>query len=121
MDIENNLLFCGDTLFSLGCGRLFEGTAVQMFDSINKIKAKCNADTIIFCAHEYTLNNAKFAMHIEPNNVALQKKYKHVKRQRAIHEWTVPCKFGDELETNPFLRTKSAEIRSNLGMDEHAS
>merc|ERR1712129_372288 len=120
MDFENNLLFCGDSLFSLGCGRLFEGTPAQMFESLNKIKGKCNNDTIIFCAHEYTLNNAKFAMYIEPNNVALQRKYKNIQMQRNVNEWTVPCKFGDELATNPFLRTKSAEIRSNLGMDEHA-
>ena len=121
IDYENNLIFCGDTLFSLGCGRLFEGTAAQIFESFNKIKAKCNENTIVFCAHEYTLSNARFAMSIEPNNAELQRKFKNLQVQRANNEWTVPCKFGDELETNPFLRTHSEEIRSNLGFDEHAS
>eukprot|EP01084_Bolivina_argentea_P196776 337315_1 len=121
IDYNNNILFCGDTLFAMGCGRIFEGTPTQMFDSINKIKNKCNNNTIMFCAHEYTLSNAKFAMSLEPKNNDLQQRYKTVQIQRTNNEWTVPTKWEDELKTNPFLRTHSMEIRSNLGMDKDAS
>eukprot|EP01083_Nonionella_stella_P178802 632818_1 len=121
MDYNNNLVFCGDTLFVMGCGRLFEGTAKQMYDSIQRIKSKCNENTVMFCAHEYSLSNARFAISIEPGNEDLQKRYRMIQIQRANNEWTVPCMFEDELKTNPFLRTHSLEIRTNLGIDKDSS
>merc|ERR1712032_22284 len=107
VDDVNNLLFCGDTLFAMGCGRIFEGTPQQMYDSVERLRARCNEDTIMFCAHEYTLNNAKFAVSVEPSNADLQQRFKTVQIQRVNGEWTVPCKFEDELKTNPFLRCHS--------------
>ena len=106
-------LFCGDTLFAGGCGRLFEGTPAQMLASLQKIAALPN-DTNLFCAHEYTLSNLKFATVIEPNNAALTNRLKTVTEQRAQDIATVPSTLQIELETNPFLRTSNAEVVQTL-------
>ena len=104
-------LFCGDTLFAMGCGRLFEGTADDMFRAMAKLKA-LPADTRVFCAHEYTLSNARFAVTVEPENAALVARFEAVQKARAINEPTVPFTLAEELATNPFLRAKSvAELR----------
>jgi len=108
-------LFCGDTLFSLGCGRLFEGTAHQMYNSLDRIKS-LPLDTLIYCGHEYTLNNAKFAITIEPGNHELIAKLEDVRLARKNNQPTIPAILEDELKTNPFLRTESIEIRRNLQM-----
>jgi len=101
-------LFCGDTLFSMGCGRLFEGTAEQMYHSLNRLAA-LPVQTKVYCTHEYTLANAEFALTIEPHNVALHERIKEVKALRAEGKMTLPSTIALELETNPFLRTESAE------------
>lgn len=105
---EIDSLFCGDTLFAMGCGRLFEGTAEQMYHSLNRLAA-LPIQTKVYCTHEYTLANAEFALTIEPNNVALQERIKQVKALRESDQITLPSSIGLELETNPFLRTESAE------------
>lgn len=116
---EDKALFCGDTLFALGCGRLFEGTPEQMWRSLRKISA-LPPDTRIYCAHEYTLANARFALAQEPGNQNLTERARAVEHQRSSGEPTVPSLLAEELATNPFLRTESAEIRTRLGMT-HAS
>ena len=105
-DQKNKLLFCGDTLFAMGCGRLFEGNPEQMFQSLGQIK-KLPLDTLIYSAHEYTLKNAEFALSIEPANKELKKRYEKVKKIRENQQATIPFLLKEELLTNPFLRAKS--------------
>ena len=105
-DQKNKLLFCGDTLFAMGCGRLFEGNPEQMFQSLGQIK-KLPPDTLIYSAHEYTLKNAEFALSIEPANKELKKRYEKVKKIRENQQATIPFLLKEELLTNPFLRAKS--------------
>lgn len=97
------ILFCGDTLFAGGCGRVFEGSYAQMRHSLEKIKA-LPQDTRIHCAHEYTQANLNFAKVVEPDNLALAQRVKTVSQQRASNIPTVPSLLADELATNPFLR-----------------
>ena len=92
----------------MGCGRLFEGTAEQMYHSLNRLAA-LPIQTKVYCTHEYTLANAEFALTIEPHNVALQERIKEVKALRDAEQITLPSTIELELETNPFLRTESAE------------
>jgi hydroxyacylglutathione hydrolase len=103
-------LFCGDTLFAAGCGRLFEGTATQMHHSLSKIAALPTA-TKIYCAHEYTLSNLQFAAACEPHNSAITKRQQHCQAQRAQGQPTLPSVLTDELTTNPFLRSNQATIQ----------
>jgi len=110
-------LFCGDSLFSLGCGRLFEGTAAQMQQSLAKFAA-LPLTTKIYCAHEYTASNAKFALSVEPNNPVLLQRIKQITQLRAQHQPTVPSTLAQELASNPFLRTHSAEIRHSLHLED---
>ncbi|MDH0032870.1 MULTISPECIES: hydroxyacylglutathione hydrolase [unclassified Acinetobacter] len=105
---EIDTLFCGDTLFAMGCGRLFEGTAEQMYHSLNRLAA-LPIQTKVYCTHEYTLANGEFALTIEPHNVALHERMKHVRALRETDQITLPSTIKLELETNPFLRTESAE------------
>jgi hydroxyacylglutathione hydrolase len=100
--------FVGDTLFAMGCGRLFEGTAAQMFDNMRKLEA-LGDDTAIYCAHEYTLSNARFAVTVEPDNVALQQRMSDVVAARERGEATVPTSIALERATNPFMRARSIE------------
>ncbi|MFQ5850666.1 MAG: hydroxyacylglutathione hydrolase [Candidatus Binatia bacterium] len=106
-------LFCGDTLFVAGCGRLFEGTAKQMQGSLSKLK-ELPADTLVYCGHEYTEKNLEFAMTVEPNNQKLSGKTQRVRSLRAGGIPTVPSTMEEERETNPFLRWESDEIQQNL-------
>jgi hydroxyacylglutathione hydrolase len=110
---ELESLFCGDTLFAGGCGRLFEGTPAQMVNSLKKIAA-LPANTKIYCAHEYTLSNLRFALAVEPNNQALQTRFKQVSAAREKGLSTVPSQLDLELQTNPFLRCTSSEIIHTL-------
>lgn len=112
---EDAALFCGDTMFAMGCGRLFEGTPAQMHDSLQQL-AQLPSDTRIYCAHEYTEANGRFALTVEPQNVDLRQRMVNVKALRARNEPTVPSQLGEELATNPFLRTDSAAIRETLQM-----
>lgn len=110
---RQGVLFCGDTLFVGGCGRLFEGTAEQMFASLEKIK-ELPDDTKIYCAHEYTEQNLAFALTVEPGNKDLQEKFEEVKKKRVQDLPTVPSTLGEEKLYNPFLRADSLEIRESL-------
>jgi hydroxyacylglutathione hydrolase len=100
--------FVGDTLFAMGCGRLFEGTAAQMYDNMRKLEALGDA-TAIYCAHEYTLSNARFAVTVEPDNAALQQRVSDVVAARERGEATVPTTIALERATNPFMRARSVE------------
>ena len=102
-------LFCGDTLFSGGCGRLFEGTATQMYQSFYKINALPD-DTVICCAHEYTLGNMKFAISVLPQDRDVQEYYKKVSELRAKNEKTLPVILKNERKINLFLRTEDADL-----------
>jgi hydroxyacylglutathione hydrolase len=102
-------LFCGDTLFSSGCGRIFEGTPDQMWESLSRLAA-LPGDTSVYCAHEYTATNLRFALAVEPTNVALQQRALAVEQLRAEGRPTVPTTISAELETNPFLRVTSPEV-----------
>lgn len=104
---EIDTLFCGDTLFAMGCGRVFEGTAEQMYQSLSRLAA-LPPRTKVYCTHEYTLSNAQFALHVEPDNLAIQSRAESVKQLRAQGEITLPSTIELELETNPFLRVNSA-------------
>lgn len=101
-------LFCGDTLFAMGCGRVFEGTFEQMYHSLNRLAA-LPARTQVYCTHEYTLSNAKFALHVEPDNLALQQRYQQVEDLRLLNQPTLPSTIELELQTNPFLRVDNVE------------
>lgn len=100
----HDMLFCGDTLFSVGCGRLFEGTAAQMYDSLEKLRA-LDDGTQIYCAHEYTLANIRFAKVVEPNNTHLLAREAEAQARRRDGDPTVPSSLGLEKHTNPFLRS----------------
>lgn len=119
--VENaKALFPGDTLFSMGCGRLFEGTPEQMWHSLSKLVG-LPGDTMVYCAHEYTLSNAAFAMHVDPTNKALKTRYDEVVECRKKNIPTIPSSLGVELQTNPFLRPWSKEIRATLSIPHDAS
>lgn len=101
--------FCGDTLFGGGCGRLFGGTANQLYQSLQRITA-LPGDTQVFCAHEYTQSNLRFALHVDPGNELLQERSRKVHRDRVQGLPTVPLNLDEERLTNPFLRPESPEI-----------
>ncbi|HVS15986.1 MAG TPA: hydroxyacylglutathione hydrolase [Thermoanaerobaculia bacterium] len=110
-------LFCADTLFALGCGRLFEGTAEQMWVSLSKLAALPD-DARVYCGHEYTLSNARFALTVDPDNPALRARAAEVERLRAAGKPTVPSTLGLERATNPFLRAADPAIRARLGLED---
>lgn len=105
----DGVVFVGDTLFAMGCGRLFEGTAEQMFANMRRL-AKLPPETRVYCAHEYTQSNGRYARVAEPDNAAIAERMAEVDRARAAGEATVPTTIGAELATNPFLRAESAAI-----------
>ncbi len=107
------LVLSGDTLFSLGCGRLMEGTAADMFGSLRKLAALDPA-TLVCCGHEYTQSNARFALHVDPSNAALRERSAEVDRLRAAGQPTVPSRLADELAANPFLRAPDAAALGSL-------
>jgi hydroxyacylglutathione hydrolase len=108
-DNQTPLLFCGDTLFSGGCGRLFEGTAEQMLQSMDKLAA-LPSTTRVCCAHEYTLSNLKFANAVEPDNLVLKDYISKCQQLRAQNLPTLPAELGNELQINPFLRTRKPSV-----------
>ena len=110
-------LFCGDTLFSGGCGRLFEGTATQMYQSFCKINALPD-DTLICCAHEYTLGNMKFAVSVLPEDADVQDYYKKVSELRAKKEKTLPVILKNERKINLFLRTEDADLIEVINQEQ---
>lgn len=105
---DDGVAFTGDTLFAMGCGRLFEGNAAQMFDNMAKLAALPD-ETTVYCAHEYTQANGRYARVAEPDNDAIVARMRHVDAARANGEATVPTTIGEERATNPFLRAISAE------------
>jgi hydroxyacylglutathione hydrolase len=109
----DNNLFCGDTLFTAGCGRLFEGTPEQMHDSLKKLMSLPDS-TKIYCGHEYTESNLRFAMTVEGNNPKLTARFERVQGLRSRGAATVPSTMEEEKQTNPFLRWDSKEIQTNL-------
>ena len=112
-------VFTGDTLFAMGCGRLFEGTAQMLWQALEKLTRLPDA-TRIYCGHEYTLNNGRFALTLEPGNAALKARMAEVELLRANHTPTIPSTMALEKATNPFLRPMSIELRRSLGL-EHAT
>lgn len=115
---EDNALFCGDTLFVMGCGRLFEGSAAELWQSLQKLKA-LPINTRVYCAHEYSQNNARFALSVEPDNLALQQKMRQIQERRANNLPTVPSTIDEELATNPFFRETSPTLRKNLNCEDN--
>lgn len=107
----HGMLFCGDTLFSVGCGKLFEGTPQQMQSSLDKLAA-LPPETEVYCGHEYTLSNCRFALKVEPDNTALNAKAAAAERLRAEGKITLPGTLREELEINPFMRTRQDPVVS---------
>jgi len=112
---KDNNLFTGDTLFSLGCGRIFEGTYQQMFSSLEKIK-KLPSKTKIYCGHEYTLQNSKFCILYDSKNKNLIKKIKEINEKLKNNKPTIPSTIEDELKNNIFLRSDNKNIKTNLNI-----
>ena len=117
---EAELLFVGDTLFALGCGRMFEGTPDQMWASLERLRAAASDSTRIYCGHEYTLANARFACAVDPDNHALAIRAREVAEMRAAGEPTVPSTMGQEKATNPFLRCDVPAFVDGLDLDDRS-
>lgn len=113
--LAGDRLFCGDTLFSCGCGRLFEGTPAQMLDSLARLAALPDA-TQVCCAHEYTLANLRFALHVDPDNTDLRRYAEKASALRAAHLPTLPVTLAEEKRCNPFLRCEDATIQARIAV-----
>ena len=111
---QGQAVFCGDTLFSLGCGRMFEGTPPMMWASLEKLR-RLPGETRIFCGHEYTAANARFAVSIDPENAALRRREAEVTRLRAEGKFTIPSTMAEERAANPFLRADDAGLATAVG------
>jgi hydroxyacylglutathione hydrolase len=111
----SDALFCGDTMFSLGCGRLFEGSPQEMWASLQKL-SHLPDETLIYCAHEYTASNGEFALSIDAGNSALVQRMAEVENLRAQNKPTVPSLLGVEKQTNPFLRANEASLANSVGL-----
>jgi len=111
---QASAVFTGDTLFAGGCGRLFEGSAAQLHQSLEKL-AKLPAPTLVCCGHEYTLDNLRFALTVEPDNLELQQRFKEMTARRTQNQVTVPSTLAVELATNPFMRTGVPSVRADSG------
>ena len=112
--VEEGIAFVGDSVFALGCGRMFEGEPEQFWRSLERIKRLSTA-TVLYCAHEYTQANAKFALHADPENQALQEYVAEIDAKLERGEWTVPTVLKRELETNPFLRADDPAMMAKWG------
>jgi hydroxyacylglutathione hydrolase len=113
---DSAALFSGDTLFTCGCGRMFEGSPQQMWGSLKRLRA-LPGDTRVYCGHEYTQSNARFAVSIDPQNQALKSRADSVDSARASGRPTVPATLAEECATNPFLRADDAALAARLGLD----
>lgn len=114
---EDGVAFVGDTLFAMGCGRLFEGTPEQMYRSLQRL-AELPADARLYPAHEYTLSNARFAIHADPANASLARRLKEVQALREADRVTLPTTVAEERETNPFVRASNVEEFARLRADK---
>lgn len=113
---DSGVVFTADSLMALGCGRLFEGTPAQMWESLGKLAA-LPPETLVCSGHEYTQSNGRFALTIEPDNPALISRVKAVAEAREMGRATVPSRLGEELDTNPFLRANLPEVKRSIGME----
>jgi hydroxyacylglutathione hydrolase len=113
---DDHLLFAGDTLFAMGCGRPFEEPPAVLYQSLMKL-ARLPRETQIYCGHEYTLANARFALSVDPDNETLRARAEDVTKQRAEGRLTLPTRMDAELATNPFLRTDDPDIQRRLGLN----
>lgn len=111
---DAGIAFVGDSVFALGCGRMFEGEPEQFWASLSRIKA-LPPETLLYCAHEYTASNARFALHADPDNAALAAYADEIAAKRARDEWTVPTRLARELATNPFLRADDPAMMAKWG------
>ncbi|WP_029011187.1 hydroxyacylglutathione hydrolase [Azospirillum halopraeferens] len=111
------VLFCGDTLFALGCGRLFEGTPAQMWASLCRLRA-LPGDTRVYCGHEYTASNARFALTVDPDNPDLRSRAEEIRALRSRGEPTIPSTIAAEIRTNPFLRADDPGVRAAVGLPD---
>ncbi len=114
---DDDALFCGDTLFSMGCGRLFEGTPAQMWQSLSKLRTLPDAAKV-YCGHEYTLSNARFAAGVEPDNAEVADRLRHIEATRAAGRPTIPADLAAEKQTNPFLRADDPRLAAALNMSD---
>ena len=114
---EDRIAFVGDTLFAMGCGRLFEGTAEQMHESLSRIAALPD-DTALYCGHEYTLANARWAVHAEPGNPAIAERLRRVEQLRSEGRITLPTSVAEERATNPFVRARDWQELARLRADK---
>ncbi len=114
---KSRIAFTADTLFALGCGRLFEAPPAVMYRSLKRLAA-LPPETVVYCGHEYTLSNAKFALTVDPGNEKLKARAASIAKLRAAGVATLPTTIGEELETNPFLRWDDPSIRRHLGMEK---
>ncbi len=112
---KEKIIFTGDTLFSLGCGRIFEGDHKQMLNSLNKIK-KLPKETKIYCGHEYTYKNAEFCLEHDVDNIDLKNKFEKIKKLRSQNLPTIPSSLDEELRSNIFLRCDQRELKVKLNM-----
>jgi len=115
--VTDEAVFTGDTLFVAECGRLFEGTPAQMYESLNERLGALPDSTRVYCGHEYTAKNLEFAAHMEPGNAAIREKAARVRALREQGKPTVPSTIGEERATNPFMRVNSPEILSRVAAD----
>ncbi|XP_030155988.1 hydroxyacylglutathione hydrolase, mitochondrial isoform X1 [Lynx canadensis] len=112
---EPPAVFTGDTLFVAGCGKFYEGTADEMYKALLEILGRLPPDTRVYCGHEYTINNLKFARHVEPNNTAIQEKLAWAKEKYGIGEPTVPSTIAEEFTYNPFMRVREKTVQQHAG------
>ncbi len=117
---DDKILFAADTLFALGCGRLFERPAADMWHSLQRLSALPD-ETAVYFGHEYTLSNARFALTIDPDNKRLQARVRDIEEARAASRFTIPTTIGLEKETNPFLRVTDPAVRRNLLMESKSN
>lgn len=112
------VVFTGDTLFIAGCGRFFEGTAEQMYHALIQVLSKLPTDTKVYCGHEYTVQNLKYSLHVEPNNPVTAEKLKWAEQLRKSNERTIPSTIGDEMKFNPFMRVDEESLKKRYGVTD---
>ncbi|KAI4531463.1 hypothetical protein MG293_017977 [Ovis ammon polii] len=115
---EPPAVFTGDTLFVAGCGKFYEGTADEMYKALLEVLGRLPPDTRVYCGHEYTINNLKFARHVEPNNTAIQEKLAWAKEKYSVGEPTVPSTIAEEFTYNPFMRVREKAVQQHAGETE---
>jgi len=117
-DPRNHNLFCGDALFSLGCGRMRESDAKTMWEGLDRLRQLPN-QTQVYCGHEYSADNARFALSIDPKNLALQKRAQEIQTLRAANKQTIPFNLGDDKKANPFLRADNKKLGAKMGLNSN--